>query len=74
MPAPRTPSVHVYPEPSLTPCRRTARPRQPHALVGAAVAKLVLFDLAALDGIARVAAFCGGIALLAAGVRYGRAE
>ncbi len=40
-------------------------------LVGAAVAKLVLFDLAALDGIARAAAFLGaGIALLAAGVRY----
>lgn len=40
-------------------------------LVGAAVAKLVLFDLAMLDGLARVSAFLGaGIALLAAGVRY----
>jgi uncharacterized membrane protein len=40
-------------------------------LVGAAVAKLVLFDLAALDGLARVSAFLGtGIVLLVAGVRY----
>jgi hypothetical protein len=42
-------------------------------LVGAAVAKLVLFDLVALDGIARVAAFLGaGLVLLAAGTRYAR--
>jgi uncharacterized membrane protein len=42
-------------------------------LVGAAVAKLVLFDLANLDGITRVAAFLGaGLVLLAAGVRYAR--
>jgi uncharacterized membrane protein len=40
-------------------------------LVGAAVAKLFLFDLAALDGLARAAVFLGaGIALLVAGVRY----
>jgi len=42
-------------------------------LVGAAVAKLVLFDLVALDGLARVAAFLGaGLVLLAAGTRYAR--
>jgi hypothetical protein len=42
-------------------------------LVTAAVAKLVLFDLVALDGIARVAAFLGaGLVLLAAGARYAR--
>jgi uncharacterized membrane protein len=42
-------------------------------LVAAAVAKLVLFDLVALDGIARVAAFLGaGLVLLAAGARYAR--
>jgi hypothetical protein len=42
-------------------------------LVGAAVAKLVLFDLVALDGVARVAAFLGaGLVLLAAGTRYAR--
>jgi hypothetical protein len=42
-------------------------------LVAAAVAKLVLFDLGALDGIARVAAFLGaGLLLLAAGTRYAR--
>lgn len=42
-------------------------------LVGAALLKLVLFDLAALDGIARVAAFLGaGLVLLGAGVRYTR--
>ena len=42
-------------------------------LVAAAVAKLVLFDLVALDGIARVAAFLGaGLVLLAAGTRYAR--
>ena len=42
-------------------------------LVAAAVAKLVLFDLVALDGIARVAAFLGaGLILLAAGTRYAR--
>jgi uncharacterized membrane protein len=42
-------------------------------LVGAAVAKLVLYDLATLDGVTRVAAFLGaGIALLTAGVRYAR--
>ncbi|MGH3897529.1 MAG: DUF2339 domain-containing protein [Pseudonocardiaceae bacterium] len=43
------------------------------SLVGAAVAKLVLFDLGALDGVARVAAFLGaGLVLLAAGTRYAR--
>jgi Predicted membrane protein (DUF2339) len=42
-------------------------------LVAAAVAKLVLFDLVALDGIPRVAAFLGaGLILLAAGTRYAR--
>ncbi|WP_214407905.1 DUF2339 domain-containing protein, partial [Pseudonocardia lacus] len=42
-------------------------------LVGAAVAKLVLFDLVALDGVARVGAFLGaGLLLLAAGTRYAR--
>lgn len=42
-------------------------------LVGAAVAKLVLFDLVALDGLSRVAAFLGaGLVLLAAGARYAR--
>lgn len=42
-------------------------------LVGAAVLKLVLFDLSALDGMARVAAFLGaGLILLAAGTRYAR--
>ncbi|HKR48327.1 MAG TPA: DUF2339 domain-containing protein [Pseudonocardiaceae bacterium] len=41
------------------------------SLVGAAVAKLVLFDLSALDGFARVSAFLGaGLILLAAGTRY----
>ncbi|MGH3863648.1 DUF2339 domain-containing protein [Actinokineospora sp.] len=42
-------------------------------LVGAAVLKLILFDLAALDGMARVAVFlCAGLILLAAGARYAR--
>ena len=42
-------------------------------LVAAAVAKLVLFDLVALDGLARVIAFLGaGLVLLAAGTRYAR--
>jgi len=42
-------------------------------LVGAAVLKLVLFDLSALDGLARVGAFLGaGLVLLAAGARYAR--
>ncbi|MFC5996063.1 DUF2339 domain-containing protein [Pseudonocardia hispaniensis] len=42
-------------------------------LVPVAVAKLILFDLVALDGIARVAAFLGaGLVLLAAGTRYAR--
>jgi Predicted membrane protein (DUF2339) len=42
-------------------------------LVAAAVAKLVFFDLVALDGLARVAAFLGaGLLLLAAGTRYSR--
>ena len=42
-------------------------------LVAAAVAKLVLFDLVALDGLARVVAFLGaGLVLLAAGTRYAR--
>jgi uncharacterized membrane protein len=43
------------------------------ALVAAALAKLVLFDLSSLDGIARVAAFLvAGLVLLAAGTRYAR--
>lgn len=43
-------------------------------LVVAAVVKLVLFDLTALDGLARVAAFLGaGLVLLAAGTGYARA-
>jgi uncharacterized membrane protein len=43
------------------------------ALVIAAVAKLVLFDLSQLDGLARVLAFLGaGLVLLAAGTRYAR--
>lgn len=43
------------------------------ALVAAALGKLVLFDLASLDGIARVAAFLvAGLVLLAAGARYAR--
>ncbi|SDM53644.1 DUF2339 domain-containing protein [Allokutzneria albata] len=42
-------------------------------LVGAAVFKLVMFDLSALDGMARVAAFLGaGLVLLVAGTRYAR--
>jgi uncharacterized membrane protein len=42
-------------------------------LVGAAVLKLVLFDLSALDGLARVGAFLGaGLVLLGAGSRYAR--
>lgn len=42
-------------------------------LVGAAVLKLILFDLSALDGMARVAVFlCAGLILLAAGARYAR--
>lgn len=42
-------------------------------LVAAAVAKLLLFDLVALDGLARVAAFVGaGLVLLTAGARYAR--
>ncbi|MET9632239.1 DUF2339 domain-containing protein [Lentzea sp. NPDC006480] len=42
-------------------------------LVGAAVVKLVLFDLSALDGIARVLAFLGaGLVLLTAGTRYAK--
>ncbi|HEY0637681.1 MAG TPA: DUF2339 domain-containing protein, partial [Pseudonocardiaceae bacterium] len=42
-------------------------------LVVAAVAKLVLFDLSQLDGLARVLAFLGaGLVLLAAGTRYAR--
>jgi uncharacterized membrane protein len=42
-------------------------------LIAAAVTKLVLFDLIALDGLARVAAFLGaGLLMLAAGVRYAR--
>ncbi len=41
------------------------------ALITAAVAKLFLFDLAALDGLLRVAAFLvAGIALLVLGVAY----
>ena len=43
------------------------------ALVAAALAKLVLFDLASLSGIPRVLAFLGaGLVLLAAGARYAR--
>lgn len=43
------------------------------ALVGAALAKLVLFDLSSLDGMARVAAFLvAGLILLGAGARYAR--
>ncbi len=43
------------------------------ALAGAGVAKLFLFDLATLSGIARVAAFTlTGLALLAMATRYGR--
>ncbi len=42
-------------------------------LVTAAVAKLVLFDLVTLDGLARVGAFLGaGLVLMAAGTRYAR--
>lgn len=42
-------------------------------LVAAAVAKLLLFDLVALDGLGRVAAFIGaGLVLLTAGARYAR--
>jgi uncharacterized membrane protein len=42
-------------------------------LVASAVTKLVLFDLVALDGLARVSAFVGaGLLLLAAGGRYAR--
>jgi uncharacterized membrane protein len=53
---------------------RTPAPRiAGMVLVAAAVAKLVLFDLVALDGLARVAAFLGaGLVLLAAGTRYAR--
>lgn len=41
------------------------------ALVGAAVAKLALFDLASLSGIPRVTAFlAAGLVLLAAGAKY----
>jgi hypothetical protein len=43
------------------------------SLVAAALAKLVLFDLSSLDGMARVAAFLvAGLVLLAAGARYAR--
>lgn len=43
------------------------------ALVIAALVKLVLFDLTALDGVPRVLAFLGaGIVLLVAGTRYAR--
>ncbi|WP_033374683.1 DUF2339 domain-containing protein [Actinopolyspora halophila] len=42
-------------------------------LLPVALAKLFLFDLATLDGFARVVAFlCTGLVLLAAGVRYAR--
>ncbi|WP_189221579.1 DUF2339 domain-containing protein [Saccharothrix coeruleofusca] len=42
-------------------------------LVGAAVMKLLLFDLAALSGFARVLAFLGaGLVLLTAGTRYAK--
>jgi hypothetical protein len=53
--------------------RRSALRIAGMVLVGAAVTKLVLFDLVALDGLARVAAFLGaGLVLLAAGTRYAR--
>lgn len=43
------------------------------SLVVAALAKLVLFDLSSLDGLARVAAFLvAGLVLLAAGARYAK--
>ncbi|GAA4781777.1 DUF2339 domain-containing protein [Actinomycetospora chlora] len=43
-------------------------------LVVSALVKLLLFDLTALDGLARVAAFLGaGLVLLAAGTRYAKA-
>jgi len=43
------------------------------SLVVAALAKLVLFDLSSLDGMARVAAFlAAGLVLLAAGARYAK--
>jgi uncharacterized membrane protein len=43
------------------------------SLVTAALAKLVLFDLSSLDGMARVAAFLvAGLVLLAAGARYAK--
>lgn len=43
------------------------------SLVGAALAKLVLFDLSSLDGMARVAAFLvAGLILLGAGARYAK--
>lgn len=43
------------------------------SLVGAALVKLVLFDLSSLDGMARVAAFLvAGLVLLAAGARYAK--
>jgi uncharacterized membrane protein len=43
------------------------------SLVVAALAKLVLFDLSSLDGMARVAAFLvAGLVLLAAGTRYAK--
>lgn len=43
------------------------------ALVGVALAKLLLFDLAALSGLARVLAFlAAGLILLAGGTRYAR--
>lgn len=43
------------------------------SLVGAALVKLVLFDLSSLDGLARVAAFLvAGLLLLGAGTRYAR--
>lgn len=42
-------------------------------LLAVSLAKLFLFDLATLDGFARVVAFlCTGLVLLAAGVRYAR--
>lgn len=44
------------------------------AIIGAAVAKLFLFDLAALDGVVRASAFLVvGLALLALGASYARA-
>ncbi|MBW0107018.1 DUF2339 domain-containing protein [Pseudonocardia sp. KRD-291] len=50
---------------------RASASRAGYVLVGVALAKLVLFDLLALDGLGRVAAFIGaGLLLLAVGTRF----